>query len=128
MEEFVIVKRAVKGRIRMELRIREVDKGGAAKVTNTREAGPFGKLRGLVFIVRSVSLSNWPLLVAQGPVKSRQSGVWRSRGKIMFPPITVILCESREFRNTSSKEKADPSSAVLTLTHISFRAGCFSDG
>ena len=128
MEEFVIVKRAVKGRIRMELRIREVDKGGAAKVTNTREAGPFGKLRGLVFIVRSVSLSNWPLLVAQGPVKSRQSGVWRSRGKIMFPPITVILCESRESRNTSSKEKTDPSSAVLTLTHISFRAGCFSDG
>ena len=40
MEEFVIVKRAMKGRIRMELRIREVDKGGAAKVTNTREAGP----------------------------------------------------------------------------------------
>ena len=40
MEEFVIVKRAVKGRIRMELRIREVDKGGAARVTNTREAGP----------------------------------------------------------------------------------------
>ena len=75
MEEFVIVKRAVKGRIRMELRIREVDKGGAAKVTNTREAGPFGKLRGLVILVRSVSLSNWPLLVAQGPVKSRQSGV-----------------------------------------------------
>jgi hypothetical protein len=40
MEEFVIVKRAVKGRIRMELRIREVDKGGAARVTNTHKAGP----------------------------------------------------------------------------------------
>jgi len=39
-EEFVIVKRAVKGRIRMELRIREVDKGSAARVTNTLEAGP----------------------------------------------------------------------------------------
>ena len=63
----MIVKRAVKGRIRMELRIREVDKGGAAKVTNTREAGPFGKHRGLVILVRSVSLSNWPLLVAQRP-------------------------------------------------------------
>ena len=148
----------------MELRIPKVEKGGAARVTNTREAGPFGKhrglvilvrsvslsnwrllvaygpdlrvtkvwlfdkLRGLVFLVRSVSLSNWPLLVAQGPVKSRQSGIWRSRGKIMFPPITVILCESRESRNTSSKEKTDPSSAVLTLTHISFRAGCVSDG
>ena len=57
-----------------------------------------------------------------------QSGVWRSRGKIIFPPITFILCESRESRNTSSKEKADSSSAVLTLTHISFRAGCVSDG
>ena len=45
MEEFVIVKRAVKGRIRMELRIREVDKGSAARVTNTREAGPFDELR-----------------------------------------------------------------------------------
>ena len=44
MEEFVIVKRAVKGRIRMELRIREVDKGGAARVTNTHEAGPFDEL------------------------------------------------------------------------------------
>ena len=44
-EEFVIVKRSVKGGIRMELRIRKVDKGGAARVTNTREAGPFGKLR-----------------------------------------------------------------------------------
>ncbi len=31
--------------------------------------------QGPVFIVRSVSLSNWPLLVAEGPVKSRQSGV-----------------------------------------------------
>ena len=41
----MIVKRAVKGRIRMELRIREVDKGGAAKVTNTREAGPFDELK-----------------------------------------------------------------------------------
>ena len=40
-EELVIVKRSVKGRIRMELRICEVDKGGAARVTNTREAGPF---------------------------------------------------------------------------------------
>jgi len=40
MEEFVIVKHSVKRRIRMELRIREVDKGGAAKVTNTHEAGP----------------------------------------------------------------------------------------
>ena len=45
MEEFVIVKRAVKGRIRIELRIREVDKGGAAKVTNTHEAGPFDELK-----------------------------------------------------------------------------------
>jgi hypothetical protein len=44
-EELVIVKRSVKGRIRMELRICEVDKGGAARVTNTREAGPFSKLR-----------------------------------------------------------------------------------
>ena len=92
----MIVKRAMKGRIRMELRIREVDKGGAARVTNTSklapstnswtrfesdESGPFGKLRGLVFIVRSVSLSNWPLLVAQGPVKSRQSGVLAFREK-----------------------------------------------
>jgi hypothetical protein len=103
-EEFVILKHSVKGRIRMELRIREIDKGGAARVTNTREAGPFpsassgawfhctviefielavircsgtrfesdesgpfGKLRGLVFLVRSMSLSNWPLLVAYGP-------------------------------------------------------------
>lgn len=41
----MIVKRSVKGGIRMELRIRKVDKGGAARVTNTREAGPFGKLR-----------------------------------------------------------------------------------
>ena len=40
MEEFVIVKRAMKGRIRIELRISEVDKGGAARVTNTRDAGP----------------------------------------------------------------------------------------
>ena len=39
-EDFVIVKRAVKGKIRMELRICEVDKGGAAKVTNGRGAGP----------------------------------------------------------------------------------------
>ena len=45
MEELVIVKRAVKGRIRMELRIREVDKGGATKVTNTREAGPSANSR-----------------------------------------------------------------------------------
>ena len=44
-EEFVILKHSVKGRIRMELRIREIDKGGAARVTNTREAGPFSKLR-----------------------------------------------------------------------------------
>ena len=80
------------------------------------------------FIVRSVSLSNWPLLFAEGPVKSCQSGALRSGKKIMVPPITVILCESRESRNTSSKEKTDPSSAVLTLTHISLRAGCFSDG
>ena len=29
----------------MELRIREVDKGSAARVTNTREAGPFDELR-----------------------------------------------------------------------------------
>ncbi len=43
-QEFVIVKRAVKGRIRMELRISEVDKGSAARVTNTREAGPFDEL------------------------------------------------------------------------------------
>ena len=161
----MIVKRSVKGRIRMELRICEVDKGGAARVTNTREAGPFPsassgtgfhctlnefvelavircsatrfesdesvalrQTQGPGFIVRSVSLSNWPLLFAEGPVKSCQSGALRSGKKIMVPPITVILCESRESRNTSSKEKTDPSSAVLTLTHISLRAGCFSDG
>ncbi len=40
MEEFVIVKRAMKGRIRMELRIREVDKGGVARVTNTHKVDP----------------------------------------------------------------------------------------
>ena len=40
----MIVKRAMKRRRRMELRIREVDKGGAARVTNTREAGPFDEL------------------------------------------------------------------------------------
>ncbi len=39
-EEFVIVKRAVKGRIRMELRISEVDKGGVARVTNTHMVDP----------------------------------------------------------------------------------------
>ena len=41
----MIVKRAMKGRIRMELRISEVDKGSAARVTNTHEAGPFDELR-----------------------------------------------------------------------------------
>ena len=41
----MIVKRAMKGRIRMELRISEVDKGSAARVTNTREAGPFDELK-----------------------------------------------------------------------------------
>ena len=41
----MIVKRAVKKRIRMELRIREVDKGGAAKVTSTHKANHFDKLR-----------------------------------------------------------------------------------
>ena len=103
----MIVKRAMKGRIRMELRISEVDKGSAARVTNTHEAGPFDELRDrLIPPIRSLAF----------------------RGKIIFPPITFILCKSREFRNTSSKEKADPSSAVLTLTHISFRAGCVSDG
>jgi hypothetical protein len=60
----VIVKRAVKERIRMELRIRKVDKGGAAKITNTPEAGRFDKLRSLVFLVGSVRLKNWPLLIA----------------------------------------------------------------
>ena len=59
-EDFVIVKRAVKEKTRIELRICEVDKGGAAKVTKhmklapsassgTRfesdEGWPFGKLR-----------------------------------------------------------------------------------
>ena len=69
MEEFVIVKRAVKGRIRMELRIREVDKGGGSMGEGNEEIGPFGKLRDRgIHLLRSVSLSNWPLLVAQGPV------------------------------------------------------------
>ncbi len=40
-EKWVYVKRAVKGRIRMELRIREVDKSGRRR----RVAGPFDKLR-----------------------------------------------------------------------------------
>lgn len=40
----------------MELRIREVDKPSATKVTNAHDAGPFGKLKGLVFLVRSVNL------------------------------------------------------------------------
>ena len=82
----MIVKRAVKERIRMELRIREVDKGGAARVKNTREAGHFGKLKGLVFLLRSVSLLNWPLLIAQGP-DLRVTKVWpfgKLRGRFFF--------------------------------------------
>ena len=96
----------------MELRIREIDKGGAARVTNTREAGPFPSAssgawfhctviefielavircsgtrfesdesvalrhsQGPVLIVRSLSLSNWPLFVAQGP-DLRVTKVW----------------------------------------------------
>jgi hypothetical protein len=39
-EDFVIVKRAVKGKIRMELRICEIDKGGAAKVTKNMKLAP----------------------------------------------------------------------------------------
>jgi hypothetical protein len=111
-EEFVILKHSVKGRIRMELRIREIDKGGAARVTNTREAGPFPSAnsgawfhctvsefvelavircsgtrfesdesvalrhsQGPVLIVRSLSLSNWPLFVALGP-DFRVTKVW----------------------------------------------------
>ena len=60
MEEFVIVKRAMKGRIRMELRIREVDKGGAARVTNTLEVWP--KLQaGLYkrYLCKTVSAPHW---------------------------------------------------------------------
>ena len=67
----MIVKRAVKRRIRMEFSIREVDKGSDAKMPNTHEAvpfgkfrdrsesdesGPFGKLKALVFLVGSVKL------------------------------------------------------------------------
>jgi len=57
----VIVKRAVREKIKMEPRLREVDKGRAAKITkhlklapsassetrfHSAEAGPFGKLIG----------------------------------------------------------------------------------
>ena len=36
---------------------------------------PFGKLKGLVFLVRLISLSNWPFLVAHGP-DLRVTKVW----------------------------------------------------
>ncbi len=48
----MIVKRAVTKKTRMGLRICEVDKDGTAKVTNAHKARPFGKLKGLVFLVR----------------------------------------------------------------------------
>ena len=54
----MIVKRAMKGRIRMELRIIEVDKGSAARVTNTHEAGPFDELRDrLIPPIRSLAFT-----------------------------------------------------------------------
>ncbi|PHX64503.1 MAG: hypothetical protein CK551_00655 [Planctomycetaceae bacterium] len=77
-EKWVYVKRAVKGRIRMELRIREVDKGEWRAPSTSSGTG--------VPLVRSVSLSNWPLLVVRG----RKA-----------PP--VILRESGESIDTSSK-------------------------
>jgi hypothetical protein len=43
--------------------------------------------------------------------------------KTRHPAISVILCESRESRNTSSKEKADPPSAVAGLEGIGKRVG-----
>ena len=46
----------------MELRIREVDKGGGSMGEGNEEIGPFGKLRDRgIPLLRSVSLSNWPL-------------------------------------------------------------------
>ena len=95
-EEFVIVKRAMNGKIRMELlssqtkcntimircchygkRIRTKQ----APSTNSRtrfesdEGMVLRQTQGPVLIVRSVSLSNWPLLVAYGP-DLRVTKVW----------------------------------------------------
>ena len=93
-EKWVYVKRAVKGRIRMELRIREVDKSGRRR----RVAGPFDKLRDRGSFITVSELVELAVI---------------SCARSKAPP--VILRESGESINTGSNQGAGSAPADLHL-------------
>jgi hypothetical protein len=129
----------VKEKIRVEPRLREVEKKRAAKITKHMKLAPsassgtrFNNDEGWPFGKSGVGFS-YPVseLIEMAVISCSGIGLIPPISRSPFRGITIfiILCEITDYRNKTSKEKADPSRALLSLlTHISVRAGGESDG
>ena len=91
----------------MELRIREVDEGAGAGVGPLDGFGwPILVAKGPTSLVRSVSLSNWPLLVGERKAV-RSLFTWHSKMRRRSHPISLLFrfklpyihCLSLQFPN-----------------------------
>ena len=79
---------------------------------------PFSELRDLVILVRSVSLSNWPLLVAQGPVANQEFGVHGEKSYFHPLPSFSAKAGNQEIQAVKKKQ-THPAKYSLLPTYLS---------